>query len=290
MRFNFSRTIGIVICLSLLYSVSAFSQEEEVVSSPQKEHLGFQWEVELDAFSHYLFRGQYCGGLSFQPSVTLSYEGVYVNVWYNAGATDWTFKEYNNELDLTFGFARWGLDVYLHFVNTYDGYKIFDMSHSAEKVNSGCGNTADIDISYTISEKIPLTILWSTNFFATDGYSRMHHGHAPAEDDADVKRAFSSLIQIGYSFSLPHELVLDARVDITPWKSCYTNYEGNFACTYVGATLSRSWQLQDHCTITPQMELCLNPYKVNKYNLVREIGNRSDQRFNLAIGVGITFN
>ena len=245
--------LGLLICfgISNVYadqtqSIENFTKNH---SETDSEKAGFEWSVDVDMVSHYLFRAAYCGGLSFQPSVTLSYGGLYANAWTNVGATDWTFSEYNYEFDLA-------------------------------------GNTAELCLEYTFP-KIPLSLFWGTYIYGADGYSRSKKGPEP-EDDDDVKRAYSTFIQVGYEFELPQEIALETKVAITPWKSFYTNYEGNFACAYIGLLLSRTWELNDHVSLRPNLEVCLNPYKVDKYNVVREIENRADQRFHCVVGLSLS--
>ena len=282
--------LGLLICfgISNVYadqtqSIENFTKNH---SETDAEKAGFEWSVDVDMVSHYLFRAAYCGGLSFQPSVTLSYGGLYANAWTNVGATDWTFSEYNYEFDLAFGFSRWGFDLSLMLNHYQKGYGLFDGKQTAEKINSEVGNTAELCLEYTFP-KIPLSLFWGTYIYGADGYSRSKKGPEP-EDDDDVKRAYSTFIQVGYEFELPQEIALETKVAITPWKSFYTNYEGNFACAYIGLLLSRTWELNDHVSLRPNLEVCLNPYKVDKYNVVREIENRADQRFHCVVGLSLS--
>ena len=57
----------------------------------------FAWNVSADLASSYLWRGQYLGGLSFQPEVSIGFEGEHtslsVGAWGNVGMSDWKFKK-----------------------------------------------------------------------------------------------------------------------------------------------------------------------------------------------------
>ena len=75
----------------------------------------FSWNASAALTSNYIWRGLYCGGPSIQVDATVDYKGLFANVWWNVGATDWTFTALNPEVDITLGYSRWGITVmYMH--------------------------------------------------------------------------------------------------------------------------------------------------------------------------------
>ena len=99
------------ILLPLGAQVLESANEAESVPSKKKESL-FSWSASALLTSNYIWRGLYVGGPSVQLDATVSYAGVFANVWWNIGASDWTFRSLNPEVDVAIGFSRWGLSVY----------------------------------------------------------------------------------------------------------------------------------------------------------------------------------
>lgn len=255
--------------LCLLAGACAYAQD--TVPAKKKwlddypKHVGFTWDAQVKVVANYLWRGVYVGGLALQPSAQVGYGGLYLDMWWNIGSYDWTFKHnpanarvkgFNPEVDLTIGFSRWGLNVrYMHmyYFDTYmDGgnSRFFDFSNPEKG-----GITQEWDISYRVSDKLPLSILVATRTWGRDGYTN---------DNGERKRAYSTYIELGYDFSLPWQLMLEARLGMTPNKSIYTGYQTDFAVVNVSAKLSRSWQVNQHCDMNVFAQMMINPYDVSE--------------------------
>lgn len=241
----------------------------------------FNWSAEATLTSNYIWRGIYCGGPSLQVDATVGYAGLFANVWWNVGATDWTYTHFNPEVDVAIGFSRWGLSVYYLHCFYFDKYpdgtpsKFFDFNNHAP---GGGGTTGEWRISYRISDKIPLSILAATRTFGRDGYVV----------DGQLKRAYSTYIELGYDFDLSHDWLLAARIGATPAKSLYTGFKGDFAVTMIGLNLQKNWYV-DQLAISAFAKLMLQPWQVSKDNLILPIADAGDQKLNLAVGctVGI---
>ena len=150
-------------------------EEEEVftstpVSTESKwlddyhRHIGFTYGADVTLNANYLWRGLYAGGLCLQPSANVGYGGLYAKMWWSVGTTDWAFTHFQPEFDFIVGFARWGLDasvVYIHNFNS--GF--FDFHNYPDH-----GNVLEVDLRYTVSSKLPLSILFATRLSAADGY------------------------------------------------------------------------------------------------------------------------
>jgi hypothetical protein len=87
---------------------------------------------------------------------------------------------------------------------------------------------------------------------------------------------------------------LAARLGITPAKSLYTGYQGDFAVTLVGLKLNKSWKLgaveakgerREAGRLNAFAHLMLQPWQVNKDNLIMPIGQAGGQKLNLAVGL-----
>jgi hypothetical protein len=219
-----------------------------------------------------------------QLDATVGYAGFYVNMWWNIGATDWTFTGFNPEVDFTIGFSRWGLNInYLHcfYFDKYpDGSptRFFDFKNHPR---GGGGTTGEWRISYRVSDKIPLSCLVAFRTFGRDGY---YVESVDETADLELKRAYSTYIELGYDFDLSQDWMLAARLGITPSKSLYTAYQGNFAVTLVGLKLTKSWSL-DMGRLNAFAHVMLQPWQVKKDNLIMPIDKAGDQKLNLAVGL-----
>lgn len=248
------------------------------------DHL--DWSISASMTSNYIWRGLNCGGLSLQADAQVSYYGVFANMWWNIGASDWTFTGFNPEVDITIGFSRWGLSVYYIHMYYFDCYtdgshsKFFDMKNYAP---GGGGTTGEWRISYRISDQIPLRILLACRTFGRDGYYTQA---------GELKRAYSSYIELGYDVQLKEDWLLNLQVGMTPAKSLYTNYQGNFAICHIGAKLNKTWRLPTEIKKSPYItafaHVMLNPWQVNKDNIILPISKASHQKLNLAIGCNVS--
>lgn len=241
----------------------------------------FSWSANATLTSNYLWRGLYCGGPSLQLDATVDYAGFYANMWWNVGATDWSFSAFNPELDLMIGFSRWGLNINYLYCFYFDQYpdgtptRFFDFRNHPR---GGGGTTGEWRVSYRVSDKIPLSCLVAFRTFGRDGY--MLNG--------ELKRAYSTYIELGYDFALGQDWQLDARVGVTPAKSLYTGFEGDFAVTLVGLKLHKTWALE-HCAVKGFAHVMLQPWQVTKDNLIKPIAEAGDQKLNLAVGCSVAF-
>lgn len=249
-----------------------------VTEAETKKDSLFDWSASATLTSNYIWRGLYVGGPSLQMDATVSYAGVFANMWWNVGTTDWAFSGFNPEVDLTIGFSRWGLTVlYIHmfyFDRYSDGTpsRFFDFRNHLKG-----GTTGEWRVSYRVSDRIPLSCLVACRTFGRDGY----------EMNGELKRAYSTYIELGYDFDLTHDWLLAARLGFTPAKSMYTGYQGDFAVTLVGLNLQKHWDL-GHVAVTSFANLMLQPWQVTKDNLILPIEQAGSQKLNLAVGCNIS--
>lgn len=293
--YNFFRTFAserlimhIIMKNSKIYSVAFILWLFVAPMYAQSDATKFSWSANATFTSNYLWRGLYCGGPSVQVDATVDYAGFFANIWWNVGATDWTFSTFNPELDIMLGFSRWGLNInylYCFYFDTYpDGTptRFFDFGNHPR---GGGGTTGEWRVSYRVSDKIPLSLLVAFRTFGRDGYYEAI-GREGDKAEMELKRAYSTYIQLAYDFDLTQDWLLAARVGITPAKSLYTRFEGNFAVTMVNLELTKTWQLK-YGSVAAFAEVMLQPWQLTKDNLIKPIGEAGDQKLNLAVGCSV---
>jgi len=222
----------------------------------------FAWSARCEMDANYLWRGLYCGGLSFQAEADVSYYGFFVNTWWNVGATDWNWGRrdatgksitgINPEVDVALGYRYKGLVILFMHMYYFDRYADGQMSRYFDFNNypqGGGGVTTEWRIGYRISDKVPLQLLWCTRTFGRDGYIK----------DGELKRAYSTYIEARYDQPLPYDVTLTGMIGVTPWRSLYTNFEKNFAVVNLSVAVKKSWQLTDYCAVDIGATLVFNP-------------------------------
>ena len=205
--------------------------------------MGFTYGAQARIQTTYLWRGIFAGGANVQGDVNVGYGGLYADMWWNIGVTDWTFKTFEPEVDLSIGFRRWGLDVYLIYIHNFK-HGFFDLGY----YESG-RNALELGARWTVSDKLPLSIFWSTRFTNADSYIL----------SGDTIHAYSSYAEISYTQALPFGLSLYGAIGITPWKSCYTFYQRDFAVQNVEVRLRKAWSASERCGLMIQGQLSINP-------------------------------
>ena len=263
----------------------------------------FNWSVNATMTSNYIWRGLYCGGPSLQLDATVGYAGFYANMWWYVGATDWTFSTFNPELDLMIGFSRWGLNINYLYCYYFDHYPdgtpsgFFDFRNHPR---GGGGTTGEWRISYTHAIPIAsgfngqITGLVALRTFGRDGYyedaalqfSGRSSDYGLEDNSLQLKRAYSTYIEVGYDQELGQDWTLAARVGVTPAKSLYTGFKGDFAVTLVGLKLQKVWQCE-HMDVSGFAHVMLQPWQVTKDNLILPIEQAGNQKLNLAIGCSV---
>ena len=209
-----------------------------------KQPVGLMYAVEASINTAYMWRGISVGGLNIQPYAKVGYGGLYVDMWWNIGATDWYFRQFLPELDLQIGFNRWGINASVMFIHNFN-CRFFDFSNHPDG-----GNALEARLRYTVSSKLPLSFLWATRIGASDGYLNAA---------GDTIRAYSSYAEISYTQALPYGLSLYGAIGITPWKSFYTGYQGDFAVQNIEIRLRKDWTASERCGLMIQGVLSINP-------------------------------
>lgn len=206
--------------------------------------VGLTYNAQATVQTTYLWRGLYAGGFNMQASANVGYGGLYLDMWWNIGTEDWSFTRFQPEVDLTLGFSRWGVDIYLLYIHNFR-HGFFDFNYY------GSGrNALELGVRYTVSSKLPLSILWATRFTNADAY---------INTAGDTVRAHSSYLELSYTHSFPMGFSLGGAVGITPWRSLYTGYQRDFAVQNIEIRLRKDWSLSEHCGLFVKGVFAVNP-------------------------------
>lgn len=241
------------------------------------QKIGFTYGAWAQLQTNYIWRGLYCGGLSLQGSADVGYGGLYLDMWWNLGAEDYSFRAFQPELDLTLGFSRWGVDLSVMYVHNFNK-PFFDFQNYPPGQG---GNGLEVRARYTVSSKLPLSILWATRVSARDGY---------LDNNGDLQRAWSSYLELSYTHNFDYDVSLYGAIGITPWRSMYTHYEGGATVCNLDFRCTKSWQVSQHCGIRLMAQLMINPYYLahrdmsEKYFDSRQLGSPA---LNGNIGFGV---
>ena len=233
------KRLALIICIGALPFVNAHAGE-------------FTYNAQATVQAAYLWRGLYAGGANVQVDASVGYYGVYADMWWNIGASDMTFSKFQPEVDLSIGFKRWGLNVYVVWIHNFD-CPFFDFANYPDK-----GNRVELNAYYTISERIPLTFHWATRFAGADSYTveRM------TEDGVlhkDTVRAYSSYAEISYLQRLPEGFSLYGSIGVSPWKSGLYNIRGA-ALQNIELRLRKDWNIHERLGLMVQGQVAVNPF------------------------------
>ncbi len=273
-----------------------------------KAEVEFAYEAGAELVSAYLWHGQYNGGLSFQPTVSVGYEGDHtafnVGAWASVGASDWKFQKgleetedgnpntyFVPELDLTATFSTYGLSVGV--THYYYGDKQFFARSSMDKnLEEGLSSQLEITAGYDFSELTPcgLFINWNTMLCGNDFIATEWDEN---EEEINWKRAYSSYLEIGYAHEFEKlGLTLTGIVGMSPWASAvYMN--DRFAVVNLDLRLEKAFDL-GLCSLSLFAEGCVNPYGIRRDKQSVYLNTAGDdklycQTLNGTVGLGIWF-
>ena len=264
-----------------------------------KAEVEFAYEAGADLVSAYLWRGQYNGGLSFQPEGLVGFDANDGNiefragVWANIGASDWMFKKdglvipdaYNPntqfmpEVDFIASVTAYGASL---------GYNAYYYC------NDGSNHTSELWVGYNFShlfgESAGAYINWYTTI-AGGGDLKAETDLKKLAQGITERQAFSTYIELGYDYTFEdYGLTLGAQVGLSPWESpIYGN--DKFACTNLSLKVNKEWEFE-YLTLDLYAVGSLNPDGINKDNVyISAAGDDKlyNQKLNGCIGVGVWF-
>ena len=143
-------------------------------------------------------------------------------------------------------------------------------------------------------ERLEMAVAFGANAVYLAGRQFGMRGGVPNFTNEELKRAYSTYIQVGYDFILPLGTVIGAKVGLTPWRGAYSGYEevwknaGTVALTNLNIRVEHEFEVGAF-TFSVFGEGMLNCYGINKDNAITKITDRAEQRINGCIGGSIYF-
>lgn len=285
-------------------------------SAMKAEGVEFAYEAGAELVSVYQWRGQYLGGLSFQPNATVGFESEHLNfqggIWASVGASDWGFRKETEiagvgmgdgtyfvpEIDFTFMFTSHGVTLGLTHYYYCDGGNFFGWKTAknwtpGEILDEWSSSTTELTVGYNFEEIMPqghnLYVNWNTMIAGNDFTIKTIESMGLAEK----KHNYSSYLELGYDYTFEDlGLTLGAQMGIVPWAS---NYYGNDKGTVTNLSLrvGKTWEF-DACELELFGQGALNPYLVHndpESAFVKASGDNKIECQSLmgTIGLGVWF-
>lgn len=271
-----------------------------VVLSAEAE-VEFAYDAGAEIVSAYIWRGQYNGGLSFQPDVEVGFDGEHtslrVGAWANIGASDWKFRKdqgdgtgftrFVPEIDIIGSFSVYGFNVGFNHYYYCDGTSFLNWK-SVETIDTYGGTSttevwAGYNFGHVFGDKAGAYINWYTTVAGND--------LVYDENTGEARRAWSSYLELGYDYTFEDAgVTLGAQLGMSPWASdLYGN--SKFAVTNISLKINKEWDL-DKCSIDLFAQGSLNPDGVNKDNAYINAAGDDKlylQKLNGVIGLGFWF-
>ncbi len=263
-----------------------------------KAEVEFAYDAGAEIVSAYIWRGQYNGGLSFQPDAEVGFNAMddaiefRAGVWANIGASDWGFRKnlpYVDDYNPNTYFVP-EVDFMAH-VTAYGASLGYNAYYYC---NDGSDHTSELWFGYNFShffgEKAGAYINWYTTV-GGGGDLKLETDLKQIAKGKLERQAFSTYIELGYDYTFEEiGLTLGAQIGLSPWESpIYGNDQ--FACTNLSLKVNKEWEFE-HVTLDVFALGSLNPDGVNNDNaFVKASGDDKIgvQKLNGTIGVGIWF-
>ena len=257
-----------------------------------KAEISFGYDAGFDIVTSYIWRGQYNGGLSFQPDAEFGYDGTHtslrVGAWANIGASDWMFQKqslFMPELDIVGRFTSYGLTVGFNHYYYFGGSNFFSWK-SVEALDADESNTSTTEVwaGYNVGDVTPVGLYF--NWYTTVAGQDLVYN-----ENGDPKRAWSSYFEFGYNHTWENiGLTLGGVIGMSPWESPIYGNE-KFAVTNITVKLDKEWELGP-VTLDLYAQGTLNPDGINKENvIIWKAGDDKlyNQKLNGCIGLGVWF-
>lgn len=288
---------------------------------PELKAVEFAYDAGAEIVSAYIWRGQYNGGLSFQPDAEFGFNALdeviqfRAGVWASIGASDWKFQKglpetedgnpntyFVPELDVLINFTLGGLTFGVTHYYYFGGSPFFNWK-KFDPINGSAGTSqTELSLSYDFGKKVeilPLTISWNTmvggdDLIESDKVAENADGTPMLDEEGneiyELKRAFSSYVEVRWDQPLPFGLTVSAALGVSPWASpVYGNKK--IALTNLMAKVNKEWEF-DACTIDLYALGSINTDHINKSNAYISAAGDNKlylQKLNGCIGLGIWF-
>lgn len=197
--------------------------------------------VGVDLVSGYIWRGEDCGNVSIQPSLSVGYKGLSLTAWGSVGFE----KTDTKELDLTLGYETGGFSVAI----TDYWYSPYDDEEKVGYFKYGAHNTQHTFEGTLAYDFGPVALSWNTYFAGAD-YTK---------ENGD--RAYSTYIGISAPFKLA-TLDWTAEVGFTPWEGAYSD---KFNVTNLTLKADKDIKITNSFSLPVFAQLTFNPYTQGTY-------------------------
>ena len=197
-----------------------------------------------DLVSSYIWRGQDLGGVSIQPSASVSWKGLSLTAWGSVGFD----RDDTKELDWTLGYACKGFSVSVtdYWFDKSTNFKT-GLDLGRNYFHYGSAETSHVweaQIGYDFGF---MALNWYTNIGGNDG----------SKDNGD--RAYSSYFSIAAPFSWAG-VDWKAEVGATPWAtSFYNGGAGGFEVSCVSLKAEKSIPLTEKFSLPLSVQAVCNP-------------------------------
>lgn len=194
-----------------------------------------------DLVSSYIWRGTDCGGVSFQPNLSVSYKGVSLGAWGSVGFDQNDTKEF----DLMLGYSAGGFSLLFTdywFFPSDEQAQIGYFKYSAHNTQHVFELSAGYDFGV-------MGISWNTNIGGSDYYN------------ADGKRSYSTYVALTAPFRLGG-IDWNAEVGFTPWEGMYAD---KFNVTNLSLKASKEIKVTDSFSLPLFTQVVFNPYTEGAY-------------------------
>ena len=271
-----------------------------------KAEVEFAYEAGAELVSAYIWRGQYNGGLSFQPEGLVGFDAndgaiqFRAGVWATVGASDWKFQKGLNSLDPDYNPNTYFVPE-VDFIASISAYGASLGYNAYYYCNDGSDHTSELWVGYNFGHFFGEYAGAYVNWYTTVGGG----GDLKAETDpAKILagqtecQAYSTYIELGYDYTFEDlGLTIGAQVGLSPWESpIYGN--DKFACTNVSLKIDKEWEF-DKCSLNLFASGSINPdglvtdkSDADDYNVfINKAGDNKlyNQKLNGFIGLGIWF-
>ena len=251
-----------------------------------KAEVKFGYDAGAEIVSAYIWRGQYNGGLSFQPDLEIGFDSEHmslrVGAWASVGASDWKFQKgllssddfnpntyFVPEVDIIGHFSFFGATVGFNHYFYFDGHSFLNWKSVADIDAEGGKSTTEVYVGYNFSQMF-----------------------------GDKAGAYISYLEVGYDYTWEDVgVTLGAQVGMSPWRSDEMYSNEKFAVTNISLKINKEWEVGP-CTIALFAQGSLNPdgmvtdRKDPDYNIyINKAGDekRYLQKLNGVIGIGFWF-
>jgi len=272
-----------------------------------KADVDFAYDAGAEVVSAYIWRGQYNGGLSFQPDLEVGFDADHssfrAGVWASLGASDWMFRkkgwdaetgaeepgEYTRfmpELDVILSYTVWGATLGFNHYYYFGGSNFFSWQSMDKIIAEENTSTTEIWVGYNAGELImdclDLHVNWNTTIAGNDFVWN---------DEGNPKRAWSSYLEVGAGFEFEKiGLAAHAELGFSPWASDLYGNE-KFALINLSARVEKSFEVGP-CSLSVFLQGSINPNGLNKETAyIKGCGYDKlyNQKLNGVIGLGIWF-